>query len=119
MLGTSPIVSWVQNDHVLGLVGQLTDLLATFVIQRQVPGAADDIENVSAGSLVNGDRAVSIDVPAHEIDAGPGQSGSLGIVEPLVGSAPAGTSSPDGHCQKNFRDRPRHRQPSPGPTEGR
>jgi hypothetical protein len=37
---------------------------------------------------VNGDRAVSIDVPAHEIDAGPGQSGSLGIVEPLVGSAP-------------------------------
>jgi hypothetical protein len=23
------------------------------------------------------------------------------------------------HCQKNFRDRPRHRQPSPGPVEGK
>jgi hypothetical protein len=53
----------LKNDHVVRLVGQFTDLLPAFAVQGQLPGARDYIENVLLWTLMNGNRALGIDMP--------------------------------------------------------
>src|ERR1700681_2203626 len=54
----------LKNDDIVGLIGNITDRFALTVIQGQLPGAADDIEDVLLLSVVNRDRAFCIDVSA-------------------------------------------------------
>src|SRR5438045_2489137 len=57
----------LKNDDVVWLVGNITDRLALTVIQGQLAGAADDIEDVLLLSVVNRDRAFCIDVSTGDL----------------------------------------------------
>src|SRR5258708_29577705 len=63
----------LKNDDIVGLIGNITDRFAFTVIQGQLPGAADDIEDVLLLSVVNRDCAFCIDVSAGDLNCCPGQ----------------------------------------------
>src|SRR3981189_1502359 len=74
----------LKNDDIVGLIGKITDQLALAVIQGQLAGAADDIEDVLLLSVVNRDCAFCIDVSAGDLNCCPGERESCGIGKSLV-----------------------------------
>src|SRR5229473_6548844 len=61
----------LEQDDVIGLVGDIAVLFAILVVQGHLASAADDVKNVCLflWSLVKRDQAAGVDVPAHHIDA--------------------------------------------------
>src|SRR5713101_5815998 len=74
----------LKNDDIVGLIGKITDRFALTVIQGQLPGAADDIEDVLLLSVVNRDCAFCIDVSAGDLSCCPRQFESCGVGKSLV-----------------------------------
>jgi hypothetical protein len=61
----------LEQNHVIGLLADITIRFAIFVIQGHLAGSADDVKNVCLfrRSLVQRDHAIGVHVPAHHIDA--------------------------------------------------